>query len=162
MDALENSGIPMLRHAVAALAYRAAKTLRNAPPGFEQVRAAPTTRMAIEIVAHMGDLMEWSRRAADGQADWRQSQPGSWEKEVARFFAALKAFDDRLATRTPPASSTEKFLQGPVADAFTHVGQLATLRRMAGSGVRGESYFQAEITAGRVGMDQSPPAREFD
>jgi hypothetical protein len=52
--------------------------------------------------------------------------------------------------------------QGPIADSLTHVGQIALLRRMAGSPVRGENYFQAEITAGRVGAGQAPPRREFD
>jgi hypothetical protein len=162
MDSHENSGIPMLRHAVATLAYRAAKTLRGAPAGFADFRAAPTTRTAAQILAHMGDLLEWSARTADGQADWRDAQPGDWNHEVARFFAALKTFDDRLAKPIPLACAPEKLFQGPVADALTHVGQLATLRRMAGSGIRGESYFRAQITTGRVGMDQAPPVREFD
>jgi len=33
---------------------------------------------------------------------------------------------------------------------------------MASAPVRGENYFKAEISAGRVGPDQSPPRREFD
>jgi hypothetical protein len=162
MDPLENPGIPMLRHAVATLAYRAAKTLRGTPPGFEHFRAAPTTRSAAQILAHIGDLLEWARRAADGETDWHESRPDSWEKEVARFFAALKAFDDRLATQVAPASSPQRLFQGPIADAFTHIGQLATLRRMIGSGVRPENYFRAQIIAGRVGMEQAPPVQEFD
>jgi hypothetical protein len=162
MDSLENPGIPMLRHTVATLAYRAAKTLRGAPPGFEHFRAAPTTRSAVQILAHIGDLLEWARRAADGETNWRESRPNSWEMEVARFFTALKAFDDRLATQVALASSSQRLFQGPIADAFTHIGQLATLRRMAGSGIRPEDYFRAEIVAGRVGMEQAPPVREFD
>ena len=162
MDPLECSRILMLRHAAATLAYRAAKTLRGAPSDFECFRAAPTTRTALEILAHMGDLVEWARRAVDGEADWRESRPNSWDEEMARFLAALKALDDRLATQIPLACSPERVLQGPVADALTHVGQLATLRRMAGSRIRGESYFRAQITPGRVGMDQAPPVLEFD
>ncbi len=162
MDSHETTGIPMLRHTLATLAYRAAKILRGAPAGFGEFRAAPATRTAVQIVAHMGDLLEWSSRTADGQADWREAPPGAWDNEVARFFAALKAFDDRLAKPIPLACAPEKLFQGPIADALTHVGQLATLRRVAGSGIRGESYFRAQITTGRVGMDQPPPVREFD
>ncbi len=162
MESPENPGIPMLHHTLATLAYRAAKTLRGAPANFENFRAATTSRSAAEILAHMIDLLDWSRRAADGQTGWRASHPESWDNQIAKFSAALKAFDDRLATRTPLASSPEKFFQEPIADAFTHVGQLATLRRLAGSGARGEDYFSAEIAAGRVGMDQAPPIREFD
>jgi len=152
----------MLRHALATLAYRAAKMLRASPPGFEHFRAAPTTRTAVQIVAHMADLLEWAFRCADGNPHWQTSTPQSWDAEIARFFAALKAFDDRLASPNPIAVPATRLFQGPVADALTHVGQLATLRRLAGSGVRGESYFQADIAPGRVGLDQSPPSREFD
>lgn len=152
----------MLRHTLATVAYRAAKTLRGAPGGFQHVRATPTTRSAGQILAHIGDLVEWAMRAADGKMDWHESRPDSWEREVARFFAALKALDDRLATQVPLACPPQKLFQGPIADVLTHVGQLATLRRLAGSPVRGENYFQADIRAGRVGLEQSPPVQEFD
>jgi hypothetical protein len=152
----------MLRHTVATLAYRAAKVLRGAPAEFEHFRAGTTTRSAGEILAHMGDLMEWATTATDGQAVWRERPPAGWEADIARFFAALKELDDRLASNAPLANSPEKVFQGPIADALTHVGQLATLRRLAGSGIRGENYFRAEISVGRVGIDQAPAVREFD
>jgi hypothetical protein len=150
----------LLRHAVATIAYRAAKTLRSAPAGFADVRAGPATRSAMEIVAHMADLMEWSARAVVGEMLWRDSIPASWQAEVDRFFAALKMLDDRLAAG-PPRCPPDRLLQGPLADALTHIGQLATLRRLAGAGIRGESYFRADIAVGRVSPDQSPPAHEF-
>jgi hypothetical protein len=152
----------MLRHTVATLAYRAGKVLRGAPPGFEDFRAAPTTRTAGEILAHMGDLIEWAQTAADGEAMWCPVPPTNWDADVTRFFKALAGLDARLAAEKPLANSAEKIFQGPIADALTHVGQLATLCRLVGSGIRGESYFRAEITAGRVGIDQPAPVREFD
>jgi hypothetical protein len=81
---------------------------------------------------------------------------------VARFFAALKEFDSYLASQAPLGFPSEKLFQGPVADALTHVGQIAILRRLAGAPVRGENYFKADITAGRVGAEQSGPRVEFD
>jgi hypothetical protein len=56
----------------------------------------------------------------------------------------------------------EKLFQGAIADALTHVGQIAMLRRLAGSPIRGENYSQAKIEAGRTGADQNHPVREFD
>ncbi|HZZ28440.1 MAG TPA: hypothetical protein VFE46_10600 [Pirellulales bacterium] len=161
MPATEFSDALPLRHALATLAYRAAKTLRDAPPGFANFRAGPTTRTAVQILAHMGDLLDWALSAVNGKTHWQQSQPKGWDEEVARFFAALQALDDRLAQGSL-ACSPQKIFQGPIAGALTHVGQLATLRRLAGSGIRGENYFVAEISAGRVGIDQPAPIREFD
>jgi len=158
----EKARIELLRHTLATLAYRGAKAMRGAAAGFAEFRAGKTTRRAVEIVSHMADLMEWSCSGADGPAVWREGKPTSWEKEVSRFFSGLKKFDRRLKTGKKLAHSAEKFFQGPIADALTHVGQLATLRRLAGSGVRGENYFVAKIRIGRVGRKQAKVVREFD
>ena len=69
--------------------------------------------------------------------------------------------DARLASSEPLGRPPERLLQGPFADALTHVGQLAMLRRLAGSPVKGENYFKAEVTVGVVGPDQPLPVYEF-
>jgi hypothetical protein len=152
----------LLRHTLAALAYRGAKPLRDAPADFVATRACPTCRSAGEILAHIGDLLDWALTAMRGEMKWVQTPPQAWEADVDRFFASLQALDDYLATDAPLGCPAEKLFQGPIADAFTHVGQLATLRRLAGKPVRGENYYVADITAGRVGAEQAPPRMEFD
>lgn len=151
-----------LRHAIATLAYRGGKALREAPPGFGEFRASDSTRTPAEILAHLADLLDWALSLADGKSQARNSSPLPWKDGVDRFFRALEKFDDYLASEHPLQSPAEKLFQGPVADSLTHVGQLAILRRMAGVPVRGENYFQADIQTGRVGPEQSPPRREFD
>jgi hypothetical protein len=157
-----DADLPMLRHTVATLAYRAAKAVRGAPKGFDAFRAGEDGRTALQILAHMGDLFDWALTMADGEAVWKDAPPLAWEQEIARFFAALERFDARLATSRPLAHPATKIFQGPVADALTHTGQIAMLRRMAGAKIRGENYFKADIAAGRVGETQAPPKREFD
>jgi hypothetical protein len=152
----------MLRHTVATLAYRGAKAVREAPEGFAEHRASPTSRTPVQILAHVGDLLGWAIGLADGRHEWQDSTPLPWAKEVERFYAGLAALDTRLAASEPLGFPAEKLFQGPIADALTHVGQITLLRRMAGSPVRGESYFRADIAAGRVGPEQSAPRREFD
>jgi hypothetical protein len=152
----------ILRHTVATVAYRGEKALRGAPAEFADYRAMPGGRTPVEILAHIGDLFDWALLLADGKHEWHNSTPLPWGQEVARFFAAVGAFDRRLASGEPLGCAAEKLFQGPIADAFTHVGQLAMLRRMAGCGIRGENYFGASITAGRVGPDQAAPVFEFD
>ncbi|MGO9470705.1 MAG: hypothetical protein ACLQIB_42300 [Isosphaeraceae bacterium] len=151
-----------LRHTLATLAYRGVKAVAGAPEGFAAARVCATTRSAAEILAHIGDLMEWALSMAAGQEKWRSDPPGAWEAEVERFLTGLRQFDEYLSSDEPLRVTAEKLFQGPIADALTHVGQIATLRRLAGSPVRGENYAVAEITAGRVGTDQSPKRFEFD
>jgi hypothetical protein len=152
----------LLRHTLATLVYRAAKPMRDIPPRFGKQHAGDGCRSAAEIVAHMCDLLDWALTAAQGYAVWKETPPESFTKDARRFFAAAQALDDHLASDSPLGCPAEQLFQGPLADALTHVGQLATLRRLAGSPVRGENYYLAEITAGRVGPNQSLPNREFD
>jgi hypothetical protein len=151
----------MLRHGLATLAYRGGKAIRGAPADFAGFQPAEGVRMPGHILAHIGDLLDWGLSIAAGKRTWRDSTPLPWERESERFFGALKKFDDYLASTEPLHAPPEKLLQGPIADALTHVGQIAMLRRIAGGPLRGESYFEATITVGRVGADQVPPKREF-
>jgi hypothetical protein len=156
------TSLDLLRHTVATLAYRAGKAVRGAPPDFAEFCAAPTSRTPGQILAHMGDLFDWALSIANGKEEWRNSSPLPWEQESARFFAALEAFDRRVALGEPLGAPEGKLFQGPVADALTHVGQLGMLRRLSGNPMRGENYFKADIAAGRVGAEQATPRREFD
>jgi len=152
----------LLRHTLATLAYRGGKAISNAPDHFAAFRVHQTTRTPAEILAHIGDLLDWALRTVQGEQIYKRSSPLPWEEESARFFAALKALDTCLASINPLGCPPEKLFQGPIADALTHVGQLTLLRRMAGAPVRGENYFRAEIESGRVGADQSTKRMEFD
>ena len=150
-----------LRHCLATLAYRGGKAIRDVPPGFAKFRAAPESRSAGEILAHMGDLFDWACALVEGRSFWSDSTARTWPAECERFFAALARFDAALAGDEPLGATAERLFQGPIADALTHVGQLAMLRRLAGSPVRGENYFKAEIVTGRVGPLQTAPVKEF-
>ena len=149
----------LLRHTVATLAYRGAKVVREAPTEFAAFKGADKTPG--QILAHIGDLLDWALSMANGKREWHETTPLPWDEEGQRFFAALQRFDDYLASAEPLQAPVERLFQGPVADALTHVGQLAMLRRLAGKPIQGENYFVAEITAGRVEADQAPPKRVF-
>ena len=151
-----------LRHTVATLAYRAAKALRDAPPPFAGFSTAAGTRTPAQMVAHMGDLLDWALFLARGEHSWHDSTPLPWDREVERFFGALEAFDAYLASDQTLGWSAERLFQGPIADALTHTGQLTMLRRLAGAPIRGENYARAMITAGNVGMTQGASTFEFD
>ena len=152
----------LLRHTVATVAYRGGKALRAAPDSFATYRVAEGSRTPAQILAHLGDLFDWALSLARGAQVWRDSQPLSWDREVGRFFDTLRQLDEYLASNVPLACPAEQLFQGPIADALTHIGQLAMLRRLAGAPIRGENYFKAEIAAGLVGPDQAGPRREFD
>jgi len=152
----------MLRHTVATLAYRGAKAVRGADDSFASFKASETTRTPAQILAHIGDLLEWALSIAKGNETWNNAEPLAWSKEIDRFHAALKSFDEYLASESDLAANCERLFQGPIADALTHVGQIAMLRRIAGEPMKGENYSRAKIAAGRVGADQETPKREFD
>jgi hypothetical protein len=149
----------LLRHTLATLAYRAARALDGAPESFGSFDGAG--RKPAEILAHMGDLFDWALSMAEGNQSWHNSGPLGWPEEKQRFFAALGAFDAYLASDQPLHAEIEPLFQGPVADALTHVGQLAMLRRLAGSPTVGENFFVASIAAGQVGAEQPAAVQPF-
>jgi hypothetical protein len=148
-----------LRHTLATLAYRGGKAVRNVPAEFADFEGAG--RRPVQILAHLGDLLDWSLSMAEGKRGYTESQPLIWDEEVRRFFLALRRFDDYLASAEPVHASIEKLFQGPIADALTHVGQIAMLRRLAGVPISGENYFVADIVMGRVGAEQAAPRKTF-
>lgn len=150
-----------VRHALATLSYRLGKALRDTPKEFRDFRAAAGTRTPGEILAHIGDLMDWALAQVEGRKAWHDSTPLAWEQEIARFYRAIEALDQKMARDGLGAAKAEKLFQGAIADALTHTGQIALLRRMAGIAVRPENYAAADIAAGRVGPEQAAPRAEF-
>jgi hypothetical protein len=146
---------------LATIAYRGGKTTRGAPASFAAFKADAGTRSPVEILAHVSDVLDWGLSIAKGKQVWQDSKPLPWDKEVHRFHAALKAFDDFLASDQPLGDAAERLFQGPIADVLTHVGQLAMLRRIAGAKMKGENYHVADIVAGRVGPEQTTGKKEF-
>ena len=152
----------LLRHTLATVAYRGSKAIRDAPAGFAEFKVSAGSRTPAEILAHIGDLFDWALSIAQNRRTWCDSKPRDWDQEIERFHAALAAFDAYLVSSEPLGASAGKLFQGPVADALTHVGQLTILRRLAGAPIKGESYYDADITVGAVGANQPRANKEFD
>lgn len=138
----------VLRHMVATVAYRGGVAVAEAQEGFASFRAHETTRTPGELLAHIGDLLEGSLHLLKGSMVHLASAPLPWKEEIARFYAAVKELDAYLASEAPLAWPVEKFVQGPIGDALTHIGQIVMLRRMAGTPIRPAAYFTAEIVPG--------------
>ena len=152
----------MTRHALATLAYRLGKVLLGTPAGFAAFQAAAGVRTPAQILAHIGDLMDWALAQVEGRKAWHNSTPLAWEQEIQRLFTAIQKLDDHIAAHGLGPATPERLLQSAIADALTHTGQIALLRRMAGIPVKAENYAMADIKEGKVGAEQSAPRLEFD
>ena len=150
----------LLRHFLATLAYRAVRCLDGAPELFPRFDSGGG-RTALVILTHMGDLLEWALSMAEGQERWKPDAPEDWGRQVQRFHRGLERLDQLLASATPLQAEGTRLLQGPLADAMTHVGQLAILRRLAGAPVPRENFYLADVQKGRVGPGQPPPRKPF-
>jgi hypothetical protein len=148
----------MLRHFLAALAYRTQKALRGAPAAFDSFRAAPGVRTPAELVRHMTSVLGYARTFFVG-GQYRPLPLPSLQAELTRFHDTLEDLSTHLKSGSPllQGMSPERLLQGPFADAMTHAGQLGILRRLAGHPVPPEDFIVAEIDAERVGPRQADP-----
>ncbi|NNE09281.1 MAG: hypothetical protein HKN20_12030 [Gemmatimonadetes bacterium] len=158
----------ILHHYLAALAYRTQKALRGAPPGFGSFEAGHGIRPPHEIVKHMSDVLNHACQCFGDERGRLEPLP-TFEEEIARFHDILESLGEHLAAGktpdedTPPAgASLERLLQGPFADAMTHAGQLAMLRRMAGSPVAPESFMAAAIDRANLTANQPKPVKPLE
>lgn len=149
----------LLRHFLAALAYRTQKALRDAPEEFGSFKPKADVRSPQELVRHMTSVLGYARTYFIGGSYWPESLP-TLADEVTRFHSMLEDLGQHLMNGTPLRDDMieEQLLQGPLADAMTHAGQLAMLRRFAGSPVAPENFIVAHISSDRLGSDQSSPA----
>lgn len=137
----------LFRHTLATLAYRGGKAFRGAPEEFGDFEIGG--KSAGKILAHIGDLLDWALTLAKNQQVWKETAPQGWRQDVERFQAGLAALDAYVAAGAAEAP-LDKLFQGPVADALTHVGQIAMMRRLADCPLKGENYFRADISIGRL------------
>jgi hypothetical protein len=148
----------LLQHFLAALAYRTQKALRGTTAEFPDFRAAPNVRTPHELVWHMTGLIGFARTMLHG-GQFAPHRLATFNDEVARFHETLAALRDDFDDPALEAKiSDEQFLQGPLSDAMTHAGQLAMLRRLAGSPVASENFIFAAINASNVSAVQAEPA----
>ncbi len=147
----------LLQHFLGALAYRTQKALRGAPDSFAEFRIAPTARTPFELIWHMTGVVGYARTFLHG-GDFEPPRLPSFAEEVARFHGTLDALSrDFGDTSLQARISDEQFLQGPLADAMTHAGQLAMLRRLHGSPVASENFIFAKVSSGNVSETQPLP-----
>ena len=155
----------LLRHAVATIAYRGGKALRDAPATFADYRCGDSMRTPGQILAHIGDLLEWSTRMVQGdeslRAAWRPLPATTWDQDMDRFYTALSALDASLQGDRP-WQFRPPFFSGTNYGRIHHIGQLAMLRHMSGAKVKSEVMVRAEIVVGRVGPEQTKSQFEFD
>ena len=148
----------LLKHFLAALAYRTQKALRDAPADFDSFVPTAGVRPPKELVRHMTSVLGYARTYFVGGRYWPDPLP-SLADEVTRFHQMLEDLGRDLSSETPlcQGMTEEQLLQGPLADAITHAGQLAMLRRFAGAPVAPENFIVADIQSGKVGPDQPAP-----
>jgi hypothetical protein len=147
----------MLRHFLAALAYRTQKALRGADDGFADFRAGNDVRTPMELVRHMTSVLGYARTFFIGGQYWPDPLP-TFRDEVERFHQMLGELRNHLESGTPLTGLTEeRLLQGQFSDAMTHAGQLAMLRRLYGQPVKSENFIHAAISSENVSSDQPDP-----
>ncbi len=148
----------MLQHFLAALAYRVQKAVRGAPRSFGDFSAGRDVRTPRELVRHMTGVLGYARTFFVG-GQFRAAPLPDLDGELVRFHEMLRDLSAQLEQGTALQETTpERLLQGPFADAMTHAGQLAMLRRLSGSPVAPENFIVADIRPDRLGADQPPPA----
>jgi hypothetical protein len=146
----------VMRHMVAAIAFRASRSLRDAPPGYENTRLSDDSMSAKELILHMTNVTGFAIATVTNTERIRH-EPRDWKGEVHRFYALLGELDAALTRGASlDAGMDLKLVQGPLADALTHVGQLHSMRRKMGTPIAPVNYIKADIQTGRTALADQP------
>lgn len=145
-----------MRHMVAAIAFRSSRSLRDAPPGYENVRLTDDSMSARELLLHMTNVTAFTF-ATVSHTERVRHEPLDWPGEVDRFYSLLGEIDAKLAAGVSLEPGMElKLVQGPLADVLTHIGQLHSMRRKAGAPITPTNYIKADIQTGRTALADQP------
>ena len=152
--------VAVLRHLVATIAFRATVAVRGFPAEAAVIAPSGGARTPLELLAHLADLMQWSALLVRAEGRPRQATDASWQAAEARLYVGLADLDAALVQGVASDADVDMLVQGPLADALTHVGQLLLMRRLAGAAAAPQRYARAPIEAGVVGPDQ--PVSDLD
>lgn len=148
IDGLEAGEV--LRHLLASLAYRANLALEGCPDSFADFRAVEGAMTPREIVNHCSVILGFAN-AQLSKGEFQKSEIEDWNAEVERFHMTLANLDQTLQSRLQADRETIlKMLQGPLLDAFTHIGQLNMLRRLAGCPVPRTNFIKGDVVIGKL------------
>ncbi|MEE8105946.1 MAG: hypothetical protein V3T86_10470 [Planctomycetota bacterium] len=147
----------LLRHFLAALAYRANKAVQGAPEEFAAFRAAGGVRTPQQLIHHMSGVLSYALSHFEALDPWI-GPCDNFAEEVTRFHETLRRLGEHLESGSAFSGTTpEQLLQGPLSDAMTHAGQLAMLRRMCGSPIPPENFHEAAISMQNLTAEQPAP-----
>ena len=148
---MDSKDIDLLRHFLSTISYRTEKALEKAPDNFPDLQLREGVRTPKEIMHHINELIIRTKaRLNDEDMKTVTVEPMDWEDEVNRLFFAVHELDKVIVAKQDVLDPdlTKRLLQGPLADAMTHIGQLAMLRRLSGSPIIAENFMAADISAG--------------
>lgn len=141
-----NDNAHLLRHFLTTLAYRFHKAVKDAPTNYALYELGQGVRSPLNLLEHMNGVLAYAQAVLENKS--RQAIPEtSWQEQVNLFNEKLENINTLLQKQEYETETLERLLQGPLADAMTHVGQLALIRRMAGSAISAENFFEASIKA---------------
>lgn len=154
---MSDDPLHLLKHFLASLAYRTQKALRGAPTDFANFCAAPGVRTPEQLVRHMSGVLSYALSRLTG-SDSQIPPLQDFKAEVARFHELLQKLGEQFDRDGAFQKTTlEQLLQGPFADAMTHAGQLAMLRRLAGLPIPPENFHEAAISTDNLSSQQASP-----
>jgi hypothetical protein len=117
---------------VDAIVFRTQGALRWAPAGFGEFHAGPNAPTPHDIIYRMTNMIGFTRWMYVRGPYVVQPFP-DFAAEVARFYDTVETFKKAIDTAEPHEVSSEKILQGPLAEVMVLIGQVELLRRLSGS-----------------------------
>ncbi len=142
---LMNQNSHFIQHFLKVLSYRFEKAIHNAAESYPKHASGHGIRTPLELLGHMNGVLEFAISSLKNQPR-RNIPEQSWQEQITLYYEKLKELNQLMQENSFDTDTLERILQGPLADAMTHIGQLAMMRRLANSAIAGENYFAADMS----------------
>ena len=136
---------PALIHLLKTIRYRFDASIAGADQTYPNFQLGHGVRTPLEILLHLRGLVYYAQKAITGQRT-NMADMAQWDEEIELFYEALGTLEGLLPEVEIEAETMKRMIQGPLADALTHIGQLAMLSRVNGHEIAKQNYFRADIS----------------
>lgn len=117
-------------------------------------QAGRGTRSIAKTIEHIWDLLNWTYSAIDPSGNTKPSGSRLLRESTLVLIARLEEAFSKMDTEELAAIQILNHpfwlvINGPLSDVLTHIGQIATMRRIAGSPVPKSNPFEGMPPPGR-------------
>ena len=134
----------IILHLIKTIQFRLDYAVSQADEQYPALSLGHGVRTPMEILHHIQGLMYYAIKICGGGVS-QMPEPTDWFTEMENFKVSIGRLEDHIRNHDIDTAAYMRITQGPLADALTHIGQLATLSRVNGQPLPKLNYSKVDM-----------------